>query len=111
AGDAAASGVAGRVRVAAAVSGADARPGPGGTRPAAVVDAAAPVPAAVLPCGAAHVHAGRGVAREGLDAARPAAYRRLPEGRGPAEAAGGHPVDPGLGPAGHAPGLPAPGAR
>ena len=44
-------------------------PGPGGAGPAAVVDPAAPVPAAGLSRGTAHVHPGRRLAREGLDAA------------------------------------------
>ena len=55
-GAAAAAGLAGCVRVAAALPAADARAGGGGTRRPVVVDAAAAVPAAVLPRGQGDVH-------------------------------------------------------
>ena len=56
--------------------------------PAAVVDAAAPVPAAdAITRRSRDVRARRRLARRGLDAARPAAYRRLPDGPGSGAAA------------------------
>ena len=55
----AASGVAGRVRVAAALPGGDGRADPGGAAAAAVVDAAPTGPAAELPRGAPDVRAGQ----------------------------------------------------
>ena len=58
AGAAAAAGFHGRVRVAAALPGGDGWPDPGGAAAAAVVDAAPPVPAAVLSRRAPHVRAG-----------------------------------------------------
>jgi len=75
AGGAAAAGVAGRVRVAASLPGGDARPGavPAG-RPG-VVDAAAPVPAAVVSRGPRDAHPGGCVAGGELVAARHPAYR------------------------------------
>lgn len=55
---------------------------PRGRQPAAaVVDAAAAVPAADLSRGAPHVRAGRGGGGHGCDAAFAAAYRGLPDGR------------------------------
>jgi len=78
AGDAAAAGVAGRVRVAAALPGGDARPGAVRAGRPGVVDAAAPVPAAVVSRGPRDVQAGGRVAGSELVAARPAPYRCLP---------------------------------
>ena len=84
---------------------------PGRAGPAAVVDAAAPVPAADVSRGAAHVHARRGIAGNGLDAARPAAYRRLSHGPGSGDAAGRYPVDTRPCASEHNTALPGPGAR
>jgi hypothetical protein len=66
--DAAASGVPGRVRVAALVSGADAGPGAGRPGSAVVVDAAAAVPAADLSRRSPHVRPGQRGAGSELDA-------------------------------------------
>ena len=60
---------------------------PAGRGPAAVVDAAPPVPAAGLSRGAPDVHPGQRGAGSELVAARPAAYGRLPDGRGSGHAA------------------------
>ena len=84
-GPAAAPGVGGCVRVAAAVSaGAADGSASRGAGPAGLVDAAPPVPAADLSRRAPDVRAGQRLARRGLDAARPAAQRRVPDGPRPA---------------------------
>ena len=75
--------VAGRVRVAAALPGGDARPGAVRAGRPAVVDAAAPVPAAVLSRGPRDVHPRQCGAGGELVAARSSAFGRLPDGTGP----------------------------
>ena len=82
-GDAAAPGVAGRVRVAAALPGGDAAAWCRRAGRAAVVDAAAPVPAADLSRGPGMFARANAALGSGLDAARSAPYRRLPDGPRP----------------------------
>ena len=84
----------GRVRVAAPLPAGDGQADSEGAPAAAVVDVAAPVRAADLPRGAPHVRAGRRGGRQRRDAARAAAYRGLPDGRGPGTAADRRPARP-----------------
>src|SRR5262249_60076484 len=101
-----ASGIHGRVRVAAALPGRDGGPDPEGTPSAAVVDAASAVQAADLSRGAPDVRAGRAGGRKLSHLACAAPYGGLPDGGGSAASADRRPACPGPCPADHDADLP-----
>ena len=79
---------------------------PQGPDPAVVVDAANAGAAVDLSRGASHVRAAVAAGRRHRDAARAAAHRRLPDGRGPGDAADRRAVRPRSRPADHDADLP-----